>query len=170
MGINGRSKGNKGERVAAAVLSDWTNKKFARVPSSGGLQWKNSNAKGDIVCTEEGHFFPFCVEVKSYAELNFEHLLYLDKAEVLKFWAQCIRDANLAKKCPILMMRYNGLPKKFFFIAIPAKIYHHHFSEHIKRPRAIHILEHDLVLFTTNELKDVPYKKIRKPIKTLYKV
>ena len=41
-GINSRSKGNRAELIAAKVMEVWAGKKFARVPSSGGLQWKTS--------------------------------------------------------------------------------------------------------------------------------
>jgi Holliday junction resolvase len=168
--MNSRNKGNKGEREAAKVVGTWTDKKFARVPSSGGLQWKNSNAKGDIVCTEEGHYFPFCMEIKSYGEINFEHLLYLDKADVRKFWAQCIRDAEIANKCPMLWMRYNRLPVGFFFIMIPSDIYDQFFHPYMEDGDRVMIFPVDkLAVLTTNSLSKIPYKKIRKRIKALYK-
>jgi hypothetical protein len=170
MGINGRSKGNRGELIAAKVVGAWTNKKFARVPSSGGLQWKNSNAKGDIVCTEEGHYFPFCMEIKNYKDINFEHLLYIPQPKILEFWDQCERDAKIAKKCPMLWMRYDRLPKEFFFIVIPQYIYYTHFNPYMDKDDNILIWANKgLVLFTTNSLSKVPYKKIRKLIKAEYK-
>lgn len=170
MSINGRSKGNKGERVAAKVVGNWTSKAFARVPSSGGLQWKNTNAKGDIVCTEEGHYFPFCMEIKNYKEINFQHLLYLGKAEVLKFWTQCIRDAEIARKCPMLWMRYNGLPKEFFFIMIPERVFLKYFNPYLTKEDGVMTLNNlGLVIFTTNSLSKIPYKKIRKLIKAEFK-
>lgn len=119
MAINSRAKGNKTERIAAKVLAKWTGKKFSRTPSSGGLAWKNSNVKGDVVCTKEGHYFPFCVEVKGYTKIDFSHLLMnIKNCDILDFWSQCVRDARAANKQPLLMMRYNGLPKGFFFICV----------------------------------------------------
>lgn len=168
--MNSRNKGNKGERVAADVVGAWTNKKFARVPSSGGLQWKNTNAKGDIVCTEEGHFFPFCMEIKNYGDINFEHLLYLPKPEIMKFWSQCLRDAEIAKKCPMLWMRYNRLPKKFFFIMVPQEIFQTFFLPYLdEEDRSMIFPTQKLAVLTTNSLGKIPYKKIRKQIKALYK-
>lgn len=170
MSINGRSKGNRGERIAASVIKDWTAHNFARVPSSGGLQWKNSHAKGDIVCSDEGHYFPFCLEVKFYKDINFEHLLYLDKAKVLEYWNQCRRDAEIAQKCPMLLMRYNGLPKNFFFIAIPQKPFTKFFKLYLDNTDKILVYpSSDMVLFTTDSLMKIPYKKIRKLVKSLYK-
>lgn len=170
--INGRNKGNRGERDFARVLGDWTGKKFARVPSSGGLNWKASHAKGDIVVTEEGHFFPFCVEVKTYKELNFQHLLYLEKAEILKFWKQCSRDADKANKAPLLAMRTNSIKKDFYFLIMNTE----HFekillfdSTYDYSPiRTINIDNLGLkIIHSIDFFKEISYKKIRKPLKLL---
>lgn len=169
MGINSRSKGNKAERIAAKVISDWTGKKFGRVPSSGGLQWKNSHAKGDIVCTEEGHFFPFCLEVKNYREINFEHLLYLDKPQIVEFWDQCVRDAEIARKCPMLMMRYDRLPKEFFFVVLPDEVMpllNKYIAADSKILRVSHL---KVTIIVSTTLLSIPYKKIRKPVKKQYR-
>jgi Holliday junction resolvase len=120
MAINSRNKGCKAERTVAKLMEKWTSKQFARTPSSGGLNWKSANSKGDIVCTTEGHYFPFCIEVKHHAEINFSEL-YMPKkkkVKVLEFWEQCKRDALKANKIPLLFMRYNGLPNDFFFIGL----------------------------------------------------
>lgn len=122
---NSRQKGNKAERKAAQLFKTWTKRDFARTPSSGGLQWKTTNSKGDIVCTKEGHYFPFCIEVKNYKFINFNELILPDKKnkDLLIFWAQAKRDAEKAKKIPLLLFRYNGLPSEFFFIIIPCAFY-----------------------------------------------
>lgn len=121
MAINSRSKGCKNERKAAKLIAAWTNKAFARTPSSGGLNWKTSNTKGDIVCTTEGHYFPFCVEVKAHKEINFSELLMSKKkgVKVQEFWEQATRDAAKCNKTPLLFMRYNRMPSNLFFIALP---------------------------------------------------
>lgn len=125
MGINSRNKGNRNERMGASLLTTWTKRKFERTPSSGGLQWRASFSKGDVVCTKEGHYFPFCVEIKAHKEIDFSHLLRDNKkgVKVLEFWDQCKRDADKCNKIPMLMMRYDGMPKGFFFLAIPTKFY-----------------------------------------------
>lgn len=150
-------------------MEDWTGKKFSRVPSSGGLQWKASHAKGDITCTAEGHYFPFCMEVKNYREINFEHLLYLDKPDIIKFWDQCTRDAAICNKCPVLFMRYDRLPKDFWFIVIPLKIYYLFFKNDIKLPKTLIDESRGIIVITTEAFFSVSYKKIRKPIKSYYK-
>ncbi len=119
MAINGRSKGNKNERVVAELFKVWTKRPFSRTPSSGGLQWKSTHTKGDIVCTKEGHYFPFCVEVKAHSEIDFSQLLLpVEGCKIMEFWGQCVRDAKLAKKQPLLFMRYNRMPSNFFFVGI----------------------------------------------------
>jgi len=125
MAINSRNKGNKAERIAAKLIAKWTRKEFARTPSSGGLNWKSSHSKGDIVSTTEGFYFPFCIEVKHHKEINFEHLITpnIKNIKILEFWEQCNRDAQRANKIPLLIMRYDGLPKEFFFAVIPKEFY-----------------------------------------------
>lgn len=162
--INSRKKGAKGEKEASKLLEDWVGKKFARVPSSGGLQWQASMAKGDIVCTEEGFFFPFCMEIKNYAELQFQHLLMNSKSKIVEFWEQCKRDALIAKKVPMLWMRYNGLPKGLFFVVVERTFYEFciaPFYTEEKRAMAVEG-KHDFVIFTTYQLFEVPYKRMHK--------
>lgn len=119
MAINSRNKGNKAERDLAKQLKEWAGKEFARSPSSGGLQWGSTFAKGDIVCTTEGHYFPFCVEIKFHKEIDTNNLLVGKKeSKIVSFWEQCRRDAKLADKIPILFMRYNMLPKGEWLVGI----------------------------------------------------
>lgn len=121
--MSSRSKGNRNERRAAELLQKWTRRKFARTPSSGGLSWKTTNTKGDVVCIKEGHYFPFCVEVKAHKEINFSHLLYDVDSKIMEFWKQCVEDAKRAKKVPMLLMRYDRLPSDLFFMGIPTDLY-----------------------------------------------
>jgi hypothetical protein len=120
MPINSRRKGKKAERVIAGVLSKWTGRKFASTPASGGLNWQKANVAGDVVCTHEGHYFPFAVEVKNYTKIDFSHLITpgIKNVEILDFWAQCERDAKKCNKIPMLLMRYNGLPKEFYYLVL----------------------------------------------------
>lgn len=121
MAINSRNKGNRAERDLAKQIGEWTGKQFARVPSSGGLQWGAAHAKGDITCCTEGHYFPFCIEVKFHSEINLNEFMVgrKGKPKVLEFWEQCTRDAREAKKIPLLFMRYNGLPKGEWMVGMP---------------------------------------------------
>jgi Holliday junction resolvase len=169
---NSKKKGSRGERMAVQVLKDWTGKEFSRVPQSGGLGWKNRDfSSGDIMCTKEGHFFPFSVECKNYKDINFEHLLYLDNAKILDFWTQCLGDAQRAKKLPFLMIRYDRLPKGFFFIFLDLSTFEYiqqlipNFD--LERALWVKTKTQAFVILTTNDLKNIPYKTIRKPLKKL---
>lgn len=172
--INSRTKGCKAERKAAKLFADWTGKDFARTPSSGGLQWKSSNSKGDIVSTTEGHYFPFCIEVKNYKEINFEHLMYSKNPKILEFWKQCCDDAIRANKTPILLMRYNGLPSNFFFVVVSTIFYYSvlNQNDYELKPRMVFQAlkpEHSIVITTSPEFFKLPYKPIKLILKSLRK-
>jgi Holliday junction resolvase len=165
MAINSRTKGNKNERDLAKLFEKWSNHKFSRTPSSGGLQWKASNSKGDIVCTDEGYYFPFCIEAKNYKDINFEHLLYLPKPKILEFWEQAKRDADKAKKIPILTMRYNGMPKDLHFVVVEAKFAMLLFETEIIDP-SLYLKfmskKHKLAIFNSKDFFSMPYKSVAK--------
>jgi len=165
MAINSRNKGNKNERIAAGLVSTWTGRKFERTPSSGGLQWKASFSKGDIVCTVEGHLCPFCFEIKAHKEINFSHLLVpkIKNIKILEFWEQCLRDARKCNKVPILMMRYNGMPKEYFFLAMPLDFanllgIHKHNDSYL----TIQKNQFNLLVMGSDYLFKLRYKEVRK--------
>lgn len=120
MASKGTQKGNRGQRKAIQCLKKWARKKFKSTSQSGMPGYNHDPHKGDILCDTEGHYFPFCVEVKNYREIDFSHLLRPGKQGVLvlEFWAQCSSDAKNVKKIPMLMMRYDRLPADFFFIVV----------------------------------------------------
>lgn len=121
--INSRRKGSKSERSVSKLFQEWTGYEFARTPSSGGLQWKNrSSISGDIVCTDALHAprFRFSVETKFHKEINFEHLIMgIKKGDIKDFWGQAQRDGERSGKIPMLMMRYNRMPKDMHFLCLP---------------------------------------------------
>lgn len=124
---NGKKKGNKAERELCKWFQQWTGYPFTRVPASGGLRWKNTNATaGDIICDDERHSrrFQFSVESKSYKDINFEHLILGNKkVKILEFWEQTNADADRSGKIPILFMRYNGMAKNTYFVVITYQVY-----------------------------------------------
>jgi Holliday junction resolvase len=176
MAINSRDKGNRAERFVAQLFKNWTGKDFARTPSSGGLSWKSSNSKGDIVCTTEGHYFPFCLEIKHHNKVDFNEILVPSKKspKILQFWAQCTRDAGLAKKAPILFFRYNNLPKDFFFVVIDRSVY----SLILKEQASTGFNEdmflvksqgHSLVILTSTHFFKLNYREIKPIIRKAFK-
>lgn len=116
---NSRNKGSRFERSVAKAWESWTGYKFSRTPGSGGWA-KAKDAVGDLVCTDYTHSrrFPFSIECKSYQDIKFEHLLLGNKTcRIHSFWEQACRDANKVGRLPILIMRYNSMPKgEAFFV------------------------------------------------------
>lgn len=116
--VDGKAKGNRNERDLCKALTQWTGVEFNRVPSSGGLRWKDGQGiTGDVVC-DYSHVFPFIVETKFYS--NFELKRKLRKgSKINTFWAQAKADCerfNLSaeiKRFPILFARRNGMGKNW---------------------------------------------------------
>ena len=117
--INSKNKGNKAERVVAKLFEDWTGEEWCRVPQSGGLQWSNKIlASGDIMMTDPlalAHF-PFSIEVKFYKEITFQDLILPNQSTLQKFYTQSQRDGESIGKLPLVMFRYNRMPKNMFFV------------------------------------------------------
>lgn len=142
---NSRAKGSKFERDIAKVFEAWTHKRFSRTPLSGGWH-KAVNAVGDLICATEGHVFPFTVECKFHQEIRFEHVLLGNKTcKILDFWKQAKDEAKMAKKHPLLVMKYNGMGRKAF-VGVSHKVFKHirtvnpSLSFHKKGKPIVHIL------------------------------
>ena len=104
---NSRNKGSRFERTIAKAWETWTGYKFSRTPGSGGWA-KAKDAMGDLVC-------------KNYQEIKFEHILLgLKSCKIISFWEQATKDAKRAGKIPILIMRYNSMPKGEAFFIVEA--------------------------------------------------
>ena len=119
---NSRNKGSRFERTIAKAWESWTGYKFSRTPGSGGWA-KAKDAMGDLVCTDEKHSrrFPFSIECKNYQDIKFEHILLgLKSCKIISFWEQATKDAKRAGKIPILIMRYNSMPKSEAFFIVEA--------------------------------------------------
>lgn len=174
MGLNARSKGQRGERQAIDFMKSWTGMDFKRTPGSGGLRGHVADyTEGDIVCVKKNYIFPLCIEVKNYADLNFSHLLYDPRPGKKKkvdrgikgFWKQTVSSAKRAEKVPILFMRYNGLPKNFFFVLLRAE-----FAGAIATQSGIAfkrylLLNNTHIITTTVQLKKTPWASVDKVAK-----
>lgn len=119
--VNSKAKGNRFERVVCKSFQNWSGYEFSRTPASGGLRWKKAdNISSDVICSDPKHSkkFPFSIEVKNYQEIKFEHILLgLRSCKIISFWEQATKDAKRCGKIPVLIMRYNSMPKgEAFFI------------------------------------------------------
>ena len=163
--MNSKKKGNRAERAVVHFWRDWTGLAFERTPMSGGLRWKKAeNIAGDIVCTEPNFIFPYSIEVKAHRDINFSHLMYGVKSDILKWWDQAVKDAARVDKIPLLFMRYNGLPKNFYFVAFYLGVYREFKKQGnlIPSPWLVYQNKYQLFITTTDSLKEVPYKKFHK--------
>lgn len=169
MAINSKNKGNRNERDLCKFWEEWTGYEFSRVPASGALRWKKTdNISGDIICSDPDHsrVFPFNIETKFHQDINFQHLLIpVTNVKIKEFWAQATEDADRAKKTPILFMRYNGLPKGFWFVVMDFKLFLQirkfgkpGKSLRFKDPQS----NYDISIISSTELKNLPYEKIIK--------
>jgi len=168
---NGKKKGNKAERELCKWFQQWTGFPFTRVPASGGLRWKNTNATaGDIICDDERHTrrFQFSVESKSYKDINFEHLILGNKkVKVLEFWQQTNDDAKRSGKVPILFMRYNGMTKNTYFVVLTYQVYKLLFPTLIKFDYNVFKVSgpNPMVIMNSNDLLKFDYIKLHKSLK-----
>ncbi len=118
--IDSKRKGSDNEREVAKLFTKWVGAKFVRVPSSGGLsvQWQgNRFLTGDVVPVDEKLNFAFSIEAKFYKELNLKQNLG-KRNKVYGFWGQARRDAELAGKYPLLIVRQNKMPKGEFILFV----------------------------------------------------
>lgn len=120
--INSRRKGKTNEVAVAKFFSTWTGSKFASVPSSGGLRWKDAgDTLGDITCTDRKFFFPFVVEAKFYKSLGIQRSKKLRVNSIIYgFWDQVTRDVARSqdKKYKLLVVRENGMKAGQFYIIV----------------------------------------------------
>jgi len=106
-GINGRTKGHTFERKLAKILSKWSGVELRRTPMSGG--WAKT---GDVtpVKPRDMENWPFNVEAKCYAKDTFrfqELLKSADGGSIMVWWKQCLNDAKISNKKPMLIFTQN---------------------------------------------------------------
>lgn len=169
---NSKNKGNRAERDVAKWWEQFTGYEFGRVPASGGLRWKKTdNITSDVICTDDKHSrrFPFSIEVKFYKDINFEHILLGNKkCKIREFWEQAKSDADRGNKLPILMMRYNGMPKDQYFFCVDQRI------SYLMRDQngpIMYIEDSDLKLhiYMASNIKKLNYKEIYKEARRILK-
>ena len=76
---------------------------FERVPLSGAIAY----LKGDIWTPHDTAKWPYCIECKHYAELDWNSLLTAKSNDIFSFWVQACREAETMKKKPLVFFRWN---------------------------------------------------------------
>ena len=104
---NPRQKGNDYELKIAKIFTNWSGRKFERVPRSGGLRWKeDNNVTGDIVSPFELKF-PITIETKKREDSwDFDKLLE-ETSEIWKWWEQSCEDGRRVGKISWLVIGRN---------------------------------------------------------------
>lgn len=118
--INSKQKGNTNERVAAKALKSWTGYSFVRVPSSGGLRWRDSGrVSADLICDEPDVEFDFTIETKHLKKITIARVLK-SNSMIFTIWEQVMSDALRCQKIPMAMLRANGMPAGEYYLILDA--------------------------------------------------
>ena len=84
-------------------MSESLGKEFKRVPLSGAISY----LKSDIWLPSDTAAWPFSVECKSYADIEWNNLLTAKSTEIHDFWRQVHKDAITMNKKPLLIFKWN---------------------------------------------------------------
>jgi hypothetical protein len=127
------SKGGAYEREISRLLTKWltgTEKPYVyyRTPSSGAMLTIHGdmNMSGDIIAVRpEGEWFTtlYSVELKNgYPNTSLDLFFKYNKADHIKaFWEQCVRDADMSDKRPMLIYKKKGLSTQW--LGVDSDIY-----------------------------------------------
>jgi hypothetical protein len=96
-------KGTAFESKIVKTLSEALGKEFKRMPLSGAISY----LKSDIWLPSDTAAWPFSVECKHYAELEWNNFLTSKTTNILDFWTQVSKDAITMNKKPLLIFRWN---------------------------------------------------------------
>ena len=135
--LNSRSKGVRGERQLAKLLTAWVGTNFARTPGSGAHGHWGVTAKlvGDII-PEDGSQFPFVVECKHWAKGATYTKKGLPSSVLRNAFFQVIRDSEAVQKTPLLFVRETGARHwLLFYPATGGSLHVHDYSwQELKNP------------------------------------
>lgn len=90
-------------KIKDRLNSEFPQIQFERVPLSGAISY----LKGDIWTPHDTAKWPWCVEAKHYANLEWNNLLTAKTTDIIGFWKQTLREAETMKKRPLLIFRWN---------------------------------------------------------------
>jgi hypothetical protein len=96
-------KGSAYEAKIRDLLTEQLKIEFKRMPLSGSLEY----LKGDLWTPHDTAAWPYCIECKHYAEVNWNGLLTAKSSDLLDFWRQAVREAKVMKKKPLVIYRWN---------------------------------------------------------------
>jgi len=96
-------KGSAYEAKIKRYLNSHLNFEFERMPLSGAIEY----LKGDLWTPHDTAAWPYCIECKHYKDIQWNNLLTAKTTDLLNFWRQAEREAEVMKKKPLLIFRWN---------------------------------------------------------------
>ena len=103
MASKSKIKGSAYEAKIRDLLTKELNIEFKRMPISGSIEY----LKGDIWTPHDTAWWPYAIECKHYKEVNWNGLLTATSSDLLNFWRQAQREAEVMKKKPLVIYRWN---------------------------------------------------------------
>ena len=97
MASKSKIKGSAYEAKIRDLLTKELNIEFKRMPLSGSIEY----LKGDLWTPHDTAAWPYCIECKHYKEVNWNGLLTATSSDLLNFWRQAQREAEVMKKKPV---------------------------------------------------------------------
>jgi len=96
-------KGSAYEAKIRDYLTKELKIEFKRMPLSGSLEY----LKGDLWTPHDTAAWPYCIECKHYKDIQWNNLLTAKTTDLLEFWRQTVREAEVMRKSPLLIFRWN---------------------------------------------------------------
>ena len=96
-------KGTAYEAKSKRYLNSHLDIEFERMPLSGAIEY----LKGDLWTPHDTAAWPYCIECKHYKDIQWNNLLTAKTTDLLQFWRQAEREAEVMKKKPLLIFRWN---------------------------------------------------------------
>ena len=96
-------KGSAYEAKIRDLLTAELKIEFKRMPLSGSIEY----LKGDLWTPHDTAAWPYCIECKHYKDIQWNNLLTAKTTDLLQFWRQTIREAEVMRKKPLLIFRWN---------------------------------------------------------------
>ena len=103
MANKSKIKGSAYEAKIKRYLNSHFDIEFERMPLSGSIEY----LKGDIWTPHDTAAWPFCIECKHYKDIQCNNLLTAKSTDLLNFWRQAFREAEVMRKEPLLIFRWN---------------------------------------------------------------
>jgi len=99
--VNSRRKGHDAEIKAAAMLKRITGHEFVQTPGSG-----SGKIKGDLMVEHKKNLF--CIEIKHYKDMGFNHKIFTQKSNTfVNWWSKLCKQSQDMNQEPLLIFKEN---------------------------------------------------------------